>query len=197
MTDTILSDPDTTAIRHHARVLGEADRSAGKTRSRDELVDAAGNCLMQLPHLSAAPLRDLALQAWGDAYRFALARFDHDAHVDALEAASNELYTSADNPSGRRRRAMAGACGRAAAIHRQLQSRVAHALQVVRRLERLLAKLEASAPIVTGDKPIDMRGAAREVRRAVSTLRDYVAQPDAPWISPAPVMFPRTTDEDT
>lgn len=92
---------------------------------------------------------------------------------------------------------MAGACSRAASIHRQLLSRVSHALQVEQRLERLLAKLEATGPASAGDLHAEMQTTAREVRRAVSTLRSYVAQPNAPWITPTPVMFPRSNDEET
>jgi hypothetical protein len=52
-------------------------------------------------------------------------------------------------------------------------------------------------PASAGDLHAEMQITAREVRRAVSTLRSYVAQPDAPWITPTPVMFPRSCDEET
>lgn len=121
--------------------------------------------------------------------------FDHDAHVKALDDASNHLYRDGEGAGPTRQRAMAGACSRASAIHRQLQGRVAHARQAERKLRRLYDKLIASAPIVTGEKPIDMQGAASEVWRIMSLLRGYVSQPNAPWIVPAPVMFP--LDEET
>lgn len=116
--------------------------------------------------------------------------FNHDAHVQALEEASNQLYTDVEGEQPQRRRAMAAACSRAAGIHRQLQGRIAHARQAEQKLRRLYDKLIASAPIVTGEKPIDMQGAASEVWRIMSLLRGYVSQPNAPWIGPSPVMFP-------
>lgn len=126
--------------------------------------------------------------------------FDHDRHVELLERASTELYRHGETPEDKRYQAMAGACSRASALHRQLQGRVAHARQVEQRLERLLAKLEATGNPVLGDmRPkTDMQTAAREVRRALTTSRGYVSQPDAPWIIPARVMFPLPVDpEDT
>lgn len=116
--------------------------------------------------------------------------FNHDAHVQALEDASNQLYTDAEGEHPQRRRAMAAACSRAAGIHRQLQGRIAHARQAEQKLRRLHDKLIASAPIITGEKPIDMEGAAKEIWRVMALLRNYVSQPNAPWIGPAPVMFP-------
>ena len=116
--------------------------------------------------------------------------FNHDAHILALEEASNQLYTDAEGEQPQCRRAMAAACSRAAGIHRQLQGRIAHARQAERKLRRLYDKLVASAPIITGEKPIDMGGAASEVWRIMSLLRGYVSQPNVPWIGPSPVMFP-------
>lgn len=116
--------------------------------------------------------------------------FDHDAHVKALEDASNHLYRDGEGAGPMRQRAMAGACSRASAIHRQLRGRVAHARQAELRLKRLYDKLNASALVVTGDKPITMSAAASEVWRIMSLLRGYVSQPNAPWIGPSPVMFP-------
>jgi len=125
--------------------------------------------------------------------------FDHDRHCRLLDDASNELYRHGNTANDKRHQAMAGACSRASALHRQLQGRVSHARQVEQRLERLLAKLEATGYPVLGDtRPkTDMQTAAGEVRRALSTLRGYVSQPNAPWIDPAPVMFPIPNDDDT
>lgn len=120
--------------------------------------------------------------------------FDHDAHVQLLERASNELYRDGESFTQKQHRSMAAACGKAASIHRQLQGRVAHARQAERKLERLYNKLVASAPVVTGEKPINMEAAAREVHAIMRLLGGYVSQPNAPWITPAPVMFPLPPD---
>jgi len=69
MTTTTLSPYDTALIRVHAHALGKSDRLAGVTRSGLELADAAAPCLAPHHHLHTDPLRTLALQAWGDAYR--------------------------------------------------------------------------------------------------------------------------------
>lgn len=47
--------------------------------------------------------------------------FDHDRHCRLLDDASNELYRHGDTASDKRHQAMAGACSRASALHRQLQ----------------------------------------------------------------------------
>jgi len=69
MTTTTLSPSDASMIREYARVLGKSDRLAGTTRSNLELADAATPCLGPHIHLHTDPLRTLALQAWGVAYR--------------------------------------------------------------------------------------------------------------------------------
>ncbi len=71
MTTTTLSPSDLTMIREHACALGKSDRLADVTRSGLELADATVPCLAPHYHLHTDPLRTLALQAWGDAYRHA------------------------------------------------------------------------------------------------------------------------------
>jgi hypothetical protein len=79
--------------------------------------------------------------------------FDHDAHVRLLEEAEHELRRVGKD-------AMATACGRAAMIHREMESRHATAVRQVDQIRREAAKLESIA----------------------RTCDEYVISPKAPWI---------------
>jgi len=67
---------------------------------------------------------------------------------------------------------LAGACRRAKALHFDLIGRVSHARQAMRKLNWLV---EHGVYL------------AREAR---GILERYVAQPEAPWLEPSPVLFP-------
>lgn len=87
--------------------------------------------------------------------------FDHEDHRDRLDRAASELESLGKHD-------LAGACRRARALHVNLIGRVSGARQAIRMLKRL------------GDSVWEVR----------HLLERYVAQPEAPWIEPAPVLFP-------
>jgi hypothetical protein len=79
--------------------------------------------------------------------------FDHDRHCRLLQEAETELRVAGKD-------ALAAAVGNAYSIHRQMESRIAHATRAVSRLQRFAAQIEHES---------------RDLQR-------YTAQPDAPWI---------------
>lgn len=87
--------------------------------------------------------------------------FDHEDHRERLERAA-ELMESLGKHD------LAGACRRARALHVNLIGRVSHARYAIRRLKRV------------GDSVWEVR----------HLLESYVAQPEAPWLEPTPVLFP-------
>ena len=86
--------------------------------------------------------------------------FDHEDHRERLARAADALESQGLHE-------LAGACRRASSLHVNLIGRVSHARQAIRGLKR-------------GDSPWRVR----------SLLERYVAQPEAPWLVPAPVLFP-------
>lgn len=107
--------------------------------------------------------------------------FDHDRHTRALEEAVHALRSSGRRDAD----ALAGAVSRAAALHRDMQGRVAHAAHAMRQLD-LARRHLVSTPTTTACLPL----ALDRVRRARDLLDQYVAKREAPWIEPAPVLFP-------
>lgn len=91
--------------------------------------------------------------------------FDHDDHLDRLERASLELESLGKHD-------LAGAVRRARVLHTNMRGRVAHARQALARFKRL----------------------DREMLEIKGLLERYVAQPEAPWILPAPTLFPLDQD---
>ncbi len=90
--------------------------------------------------------------------------FDHSDHTQRLQRAADLLASLGEHE-------LAGAVSRARSLHFNLVGRVSHARQAIRKLKKI-------------DSQVYL---AREAR---GLLERYVAQPEAPWIEPAPVLFP-------
>lgn len=87
--------------------------------------------------------------------------FDHSDHTQRLELAAETLEALGKHE-------LAGACRRAKALHFDLIGRVSHAQQALRKFKRI----------------------DQHLREARGILERYVAQPEAPWLEPSPVLFP-------
>ena len=90
--------------------------------------------------------------------------FDHEDHRDRLARAADVLESLGKHD-------LAGACRRARSLHVSLIGRVSHARQAIRKLKKI-------------DQQVYLAREAREL------LERYVAQPEAPWLEPAPILFP-------
>jgi hypothetical protein len=106
--------------------------------------------------------------------------FDHDDHRDRLARAGDLLESLGKDD-------LAGACRRARSLHTNMIGRVSHARQALAKLERIDGKCYLD--------PVALARATHERYRLTVQARDilvrYVAQPEAPWLVPAHVLFPR------
>ena len=94
--------------------------------------------------------------------------FDHEDHRERLARAADALESQGLHE-------LAGACRRARSLHVNLIGRVSHARQAIRKLRKINPQV-------------------RLAREALGLLERYVAQPEAPWLVPAPVLFPSEED---
>lgn len=90
--------------------------------------------------------------------------FDHDDHRRKLQRAADELESLG-------RHDLAAAVSRARSLHLNMMGRVSHARQASRNLRWLAERSDFA-------------------REAKNLIDRYVAQPEAPWLEPAPVLFP-------